>query len=197
MRKYIPLAIIVLSGALTLSAQVQPAASGIHPLEVTLSYSALRANAPPGRCTCFWMQGGSADFHVELVQRIGVVGDVSGHHDGSINSAHQQLGLVSYLFGLRYTQVTRARLAPFAQALVGPVHGFDALFPNAGGSSITPNAAAASFGGGLNVNVSRHFALRALQADYVLTTLPNNAGNRQNNFRLGAGRGASPPLGTG
>jgi outer membrane immunogenic protein len=193
MRKSLLLAIAVLAGSFlasssTLSAQVQTGAmGGAHPLEVTLSYSALRANGPPGACSCFWMQGGTAEFNVALLRKLSAVGEVSVHHAASVNSAHEGLGLATYLFGLRYSPTSRSRLVPFAQALVGGVHGFDAYFPNPDGSRATPDALAAAFGGGINLNVSSRFALRAVQADYVLTSLPNDAGDWQNNFRLGAG----------
>jgi hypothetical protein len=42
-------------------------------------------------------------------------------------------------------------------------------------------------GGGVNIDLSRHLALRAFQADYFLTSLPNNSTNLQNSLRLGAG----------
>jgi outer membrane immunogenic protein len=187
MRNYILLAIACLAGPWTLSAQAPTSANGnTHPLELTLSYSAMRVNAPPGRCSCFWMQGGTAEFNAGLFHQLSAVGEVSIHHAASINSVHEGLGLGTYLFGLRYSQRAK-RLAPFAQALVGGVHGFDAFFPNPNRSSATPDALAASFGGGINLNLSDRFALRVVQADYVLTTLPNDAGNVQNNLRLGAG----------
>jgi outer membrane immunogenic protein len=193
MRKSILLAIAVLAGPFlagssTLSAQVQTGVTGTaHPLELTLSYSALHANGPPGGCSCFWMQGGTAEFNVDLLPRLSAVGELSIHHAADVNSAHEGLGLGTYLLGLRYSQATRSRLVPFAQALVGGVHGFDAYFPNPDGSRVTPDGLAASFGGGINLNLSSRFALRAFQADYLLTSLPNDAGNWQNNFRLGAG----------
>jgi outer membrane immunogenic protein len=193
MRKSLLLAIVFLAGPFlasspALSAQVQTGAMGsAHPLELTLSYSALHANGPPGGCSCFWMQGGTAEFNVELLRRWSAVGEVSVHHAANVNSAQEGLGLATYLFGLRYSPASRSRLVPFAQAVVGGVHGFDAYFPNPNGSRVTPDALAAAFGGGINFSLSSHFALRAVQADYVLTNLPNDAGNWQNSLRLGAG----------
>jgi hypothetical protein len=42
-------------------------------------------------------------------------------------------------------------------------------------------------GGGLDVTLSRHVALGAMQAEYFLTKFPDGASNRQNNFRYSAG----------
>jgi len=44
-----------------------------------------------------------------------------------------------------------------------------------------------SAGGGMNIDLSRHLALRPLQADYFLTSFPNASANRQNSLRVGAG----------
>jgi len=187
MRNYILLAIAYLVVPWTLSAQAPIRANeNTHSLELALSYSAMRINAPPGGCSCFWMQGGNAEFNLGLLHRLSAVGEFSVHHAASINSVNEGLGLGTYLFGLRYSQPTGQRLTPFAQAMVGGAHGFDAFFPNPNGSSVTPDALAASLGGGINLNLSSHLALRVFQADYLLTTLPNDAGNVENNIRLGA-----------
>ncbi len=42
-------------------------------------------------------------------------------------------------------------------------------------------------GGGLDITLSRYVAIRAFQADYLRTQLPNNASDEQNLLRLGAG----------
>jgi hypothetical protein len=42
-------------------------------------------------------------------------------------------------------------------------------------------------GGGIDVKISKHFAIRPAQAEYFLTKIPDGLNNRQNNFRFGAG----------
>jgi opacity protein-like surface antigen len=42
-------------------------------------------------------------------------------------------------------------------------------------------------GGGIDFTVSRHFAIRPVQAEYFLTKFPDGLNNRQNNFRYSAG----------
>jgi peptidoglycan-associated lipoprotein len=166
----IPIAILL--AALPIPGQVPSRTSGTAPLEVTLAYSAMRFNTIPGGCGCSWMPGAKAEFRAAFSRHIGLVGEIAGQHAGAIDSAHQDLSLVSYLFGPRLSWPAH-RFTPFVQGLMGGVHGFDATFLAAGG--------------GLNISLSRYLALRPLQADYFLTTLPNNAANRQNSFRLGAG----------
>lgn len=42
-------------------------------------------------------------------------------------------------------------------------------------------------GGGLDIPISRHIAIRPIEADYLLTRLPNGGNNVENNLRLSAG----------
>jgi hypothetical protein len=42
-------------------------------------------------------------------------------------------------------------------------------------------------GGGMNLLVSRHLAVRAFEADWLRTGLPNGTTNVQNNLHVGAG----------
>jgi len=156
-------------------------------LELALAYSADRMNAPPGGCSCFWMRGGKAEINANLYRNIGLVAELAGEHADNTNAAHDQLSFISYLIGPRYTVRASHRLVPFAQVLVGGIHGFDAFFPNQNGSANTPDGFAMAAGGGLNVGLSRHLAIRAVQADYLLTKLPNNINDRQNHLRLAAG----------
>ena len=49
------------------------------------------------------------------------------------------------------------------------------------------NAFSLQVGGGLDIAVSKHFAIRAFQADFVRTSLPNNGTNTQDYLRLAFG----------
>jgi len=42
-------------------------------------------------------------------------------------------------------------------------------------------------GGRIDLRVSRYFAIRPAQAEYLMTKFPDGANDRQNNFRFGAG----------
>ena len=49
------------------------------------------------------------------------------------------------------------------------------------------NAFAMATGGGLDVKISPHAALRLFQADYLFSKFRNGVNDRQNSFRLTAG----------
>jgi outer membrane immunogenic protein len=187
-----PLFFCALSAAALASA---PAAAAQRTLEVALAWSGDRTNAPPSGCGCFWMEGAKAEASAPFASHFSAVAELAGEHAGSINAAGESLGLVTYLFGPRYTFTPRSRTVFFGQFLAGGVHGFDALFPNPGGSTVTPDALAFAAGGGMNLNLSPRFALRLFQADYLQTRLPNDGDNRQDHFRLAAGIVLRFPLG--
>lgn len=173
-------AVLPLRAQIAASRSVPPAQ-----LEVTLAYTADRGTGSGG--TPFWMQGGKAEFAIALTRGLSLTGEVGALHVSNINSANQNLGMVSYLVGPRYSFRYSHRYTPFVQALVGGVHGFDAYFPTTNGSGITPDALAFAAGGGVNIAISRHLSIRPVQVDYFQTQLPNNTTGRENNLRMGAG----------
>jgi hypothetical protein len=110
--------------------------------------------------------------------------------------------LNNYLFGPTVT-TSLGRSAVFAHALFGEARsslGAGVGIPIIGGISTgltSANAFAMAFGGGIDVPLTRHLAIRAVQVDYVrtqfratdaLTTrLSSSLGNRQNSFRYSTG----------
>lgn len=168
-------------------AQSAASAGDARTLDVTLAYSAGRTNGVVGGCGCFWMSGAKAEANANFGRGLSVVAEAGGEHAANIHSANESLSFVTYLFGPRYSVRTHSRFVPFVQFLVGGVHGFDALFPTQNQSTTVPDALAFAGGGGLNINFSRHVAMRAFQADYMQTQLPNGGNDRQNHLRLAAG----------
>jgi hypothetical protein len=164
--------------------------SSSHQVQVAFNYSYMRANAAPGQCGCFNMMGGSGEFAVQAWRRFSVVADLNGEFAGSSNIPGQSLALVFVTAGPRFTYYSHrfSRYAPFAQGLVGVVHGFDAPFPNSSGSTNGAASALATFvGGGLDISVNHYLAVRPIQADYGLSQLPNSINAHQNVFRYSAG----------
>jgi len=185
--QYLTLAtLLLISGGVTIKAGAQIQREAV-PLEFSVGYNAIRANAPPGGCSCFYMQGARAEVDLHLNGWLSAVAEVGGAHANSINSSGDGVALITYLFGPRVTYRPRHRLSGFGQVLFGGAHGFNGYFPTTTTSSSAANSFAFSTGGGLDLSLSRHVAVRVLQADYLYTHLPNAAGNRQNNLRLGAG----------
>jgi hypothetical protein len=122
--------------------------------------------------------GGSGQLEFNPTPRLGVVGDLGGYAvaRNGLPTAHQ----ISYLFGPR-VNFRGGRVTPFAQVLLGAMWASDAIVLG------SKTAFATTAGGGIDVTVSRHFAVRPLQAEYFLTKFPDGANNRQNNFRYSAG----------
>jgi hypothetical protein len=86
-----------------------------------------------------------------------------------------------YLFGPR-AYLRRGKVTPFANVLFGGVLTSSGI-ATFGWQSHFAMAA----GGGIDVRVSKHVALRPVQAEYLMTKIPDGLNNRQNNFRVGAG----------
>jgi hypothetical protein len=161
-----------------------------HQIQVAFNYSYMRANAAPGQCGCFNMMGGSGQFAVQAWRGFSVVAALTGELAGSSNIPGQSLSLAFVTAGPRYTYFSHrfSRYAPFAQGLVGVVHGFDAPFPNNSGTTNGAASALAAFvGGGLDISINHYLAVRAIQADYGLSQLPNSINGHQNLFRASAG----------
>src|SRR5208283_1643041 len=86
-----------LVGALMLCAA---AASGqsASPMEISAGYSYLRANAPPGQCGCFNMNGGSGAFAANLGHGFSGVGDFGAYFQNSVVGSSRSLTLETFLF---------------------------------------------------------------------------------------------------
>jgi peptidoglycan-associated lipoprotein len=154
---------------------------------VAVVYNPLLANIVGGNS--FSMQGGSVQVHGQFWHGLGVVADVSGLHTASTGgSSGVGLDMVTATFGPRYTwSPAHRRYAIFGQALVGEAHGMNSVFPNPAGANDSANSLALYVGGGINVRLKDHLALRVLEADWLRTQLPNATTNVQNNLRVGAG----------
>lgn len=151
-----------------------------------------------------WEGQGTFNFN----RYLGVTADVSG---ASLNpfsfstsgfSASTYQHVTNYLFGPTVT-AGFGRSAVFAHALFGAAHsslGAGVSVPIIGGISTgltSANAFAMAFGGGVDIGLTRHFAIRAVQVDYLrtqfnatdalMTGLSSSLGNRQNSFRYSSG----------
>ena len=132
-------------------------------------------NFPPSASFNGYGGGGNLEYNVN--SRFGLVGDLAGYYfpGGDTGAAF------SYLLGPRIN-FRRGDVAPFAHVLFGGIKTTDGI----GGFS-PENRFAMAAGGGLDVKVSRHIAIRPVQAEYFLSTLPDGLNNRQNNFRFSSG----------
>jgi hypothetical protein len=135
----------------------------------------------------FWLQGGSIELGANVWKGWGIAADITGSHAGSIGASGVPLSLVTATFGPRYRWHADRRLSLYGQGLIGEANGFRSIFPANTGSQPDANGFAAQVGGGIDYRLSNRFAIRALDAAWSRTQLPNSTDNVQNNLRLGAG----------
>jgi hypothetical protein len=140
-----------------------------------------------GSGTSFNMNGGVGQIAVYPTSWLGIVGEVSGNAVGSIHGFTGSGGtLYSYMGGPRIS-FRHGPLQPYVQGLFGLGQLDSTLQARIGSPSST--AYAMAVGGGLDLKVSHHFAVRLVQGDYYLTRFTNPLNSRfsQNNFRLSTG----------
>ena len=158
--------------------------------ELALEYTFVHSNAPPGSCTCFNLNGGTANFAWPIKSGgFALAADLSVTHAGSISSNGDDLTLTAFTVGGRYTRrIGHSPLRPFGQVLVGFAHSSGSLVEGRS-SSVTNSGAAftANIGGGVDLRVSHRFSVRIVDANYFVTTFDNGDNNHQNNLRLDSG----------
>lgn len=125
------------------------------PFDVSVGYSYfhLGGTGGPG----LNQNGVSGSVAYNFHDYLAAVGDFGGYH-GSV--AGVSLNTYTYMFGPRISAHKFEKFTPFAQLLVGGGH------LTAGGGGGSSNSFAYSVGGGVDVGVLPHLALRP-QVDYV------------------------------
>jgi peptidoglycan-associated lipoprotein len=168
--------------------------------ELSLGYNHVSANSPPSGCKCFEMNGAyaSADYYIQ--NWLSITAEATGAHANAISALGQNLTLTTYMAGPKVSR-SGHRLVPYGEALFGAAHGSDSYFPTATSYTTSATSFALSVGGGLEINLSKRFAIRAIDAQYLRTEFPNGAGDKQNHLMFGAGivvkfgsrNGSAPP----
>lgn len=154
--------------------------------DLSLGYNHVNANAPPGSCVCFGLNGGYASGAFHVTHWLSLAGEFTGGHANNISFLGQDLTLTTFVAGPRVSYPGH-RLVPFGQALFGGAHGSDSYFPTGTSSSSSASSFAISTGGGLDVNLTHRFAVRALEVQYLRTSFPNGVNGEQNHLMTGAG----------
>lgn len=196
--------ILLLAGAVILNSEAGRAQNavrsnssgfGLHSVDLALTYTPERARVVNQNCSCFWLQGISGDTSLNVFHGLGLAANITY---GTANNVQPGVNLskVTFTAGPRYTwninilargkkQGNPSRL--YAQGLFGVAHGFNSLFPAASGAVSSANSSAIQFGGGFDLALTKRFALRVADVEWVRTALPNTASNVQNDLRLGIG----------
>ena len=179
--------VMVLLSMLTQAARAQAAPGGrAVTIPVAIRFVTTEANAPPGACGCFWLRGGAADAAIPLLHRLSAEVEVAGATVDRVPASTRGLSEITLLAGPRYTVPLR-HASISAHALFGAVRGFDADFVVGANRADTSTNFAMALGGALEVRLTGHLSLRAVQVDYLQTDLPNGVDNRQRNIRAGTG----------
>ena len=154
--------------------------------DLALGYTYVHSNAPPDGCGCFHFNGGSVSASWKLNSWWRIAGQFSAAHAGNISSSTLSPTMTTYLIGPRYGLTKGShRVVPFSNILLGAAHVSDGYFPNGSSSSATAFAMAA--GGGVDISMGKHIAIRPIETDYLFTRFPNAVNSRQNNFSLTSG----------
>jgi hypothetical protein len=165
-----------------------PTVSKNHPIALSVNYTAMIGNASPGTCGCFLLNGGSSEELFHLWKNVAAVAQVTGSRTDSVPQSQQGLSLITYMAGPRYSFSVAKRLTIYGQVVVGGVHGFDSYFPR---SDAQPTGAANSLafapGGGVEIGIRNWLSLRAVEAEFLVTHLPNDVNDYQHNLRISSG----------
>src|ERR1700722_8580914 len=81
--------------------------------ELGANYNYFHANAPPGQCGCFSLNGGSGTVLLNVTPVWGVVADIMVGHATNVDNSLQNITIFNYLFGARYTRRTSKRFVPY------------------------------------------------------------------------------------
>jgi opacity protein-like surface antigen len=170
------------TGVLLLSATfVNAQESGTPAAEIGVNYSFVYRNSELGR-NHYNQNGGSGSFEYNLNRTIGLVADLGGYDSPNFNRQ-----TFSYMFGPRLNW-RMSRVTPYVQFLFGGAYEWGV--GSTTGISTTQNGFAMAAGGGVDINITRHLAVKPLQVEYFMTQLPQLASNLnsvQNNVRYSAG----------
>jgi outer membrane immunogenic protein len=182
MRSIVLASVLLFGIASTAMAQISPGG------DIALTYHWVRTNTTPGNCGCFYMNGGSVSGSWNLGSRLAAVAEIGAEDANNVLSTGNSLTVTSYMAGARYrfgepSPYRPHRLQPFAQLLVGAAHAGGGVAGRGDGSY----AFASRVGGGMDLPVSSHIAVRLIQIDYYFTHFTNFTNDHQNNLLLGAG----------
>lgn len=179
---------------------------GTPKVEWFLGYSYLRGMPdlePANRL--YWLNGGSMSIAFNFNRYLGLVADVGGFADSAIeipgtgggsSTVMSSYGAVfPYLFGPRLSFRGHERVTPFLQVLFGGIYATKVMLNSGcGGAGCTPLPAENKFawtgGGGLDIKVNHHVAIRIVQVEYLMTNFENhNSGisELQNDMRFSSG----------
>jgi hypothetical protein len=183
------------------------AALGQHLGELTANYSYMHY-VPADNLPTANLNGGGGSAVLYFAGFFGLKAEVEGYASQNINfnfppgsircpsgcTGTAQANLFTGNFGPQ-VKIRIKRVQPFFKGLVGGAHTnfYQNVHKNCSGCTFgSPGdwALDVVLGGGVDIKVTSHLAIRPIEADYLLTRFINNlttGNNNQNNFRYQAG----------
>jgi hypothetical protein len=119
---------------------------------------------PLTSCLCGEVRGGGGSITYNFTRWFGLTGDVSGSSSGSGSTVASNVGKANFFAfsgGPRITYRSR-HFVPFGEVLIGDQRLSPTLFAPSSAFGLLA-------GGGLDLPVKRHFAVRLFRADYVFS----------------------------
>ncbi len=158
-------------------------------LEVGVNYTYMRVN-PGGVLNSYNENGGSAYAEYNFNKVFGLVADLGGTYTGTVNGFPLDSTTFDYLFGPRFN-LRHSRYTFYVQTLVGGERLSNGLNPGAAFPFLpgSQNNFAAALGGGVDVTLTDHIAVKPIQVEYLMSEVsPAGPLNFvQNNLRYSAG----------
>jgi opacity protein-like surface antigen len=149
--------------------------------EIFGGYQYFHANSGVSGLSGFNLNGWNASASGFFSRNLGVTADFSGSYGTpSVLGVGVKTNFYTFLFGPTVRVPNSSRLTPFAHVLFGGGR----ISGSAFGVSVSSTDFTWAAGGGVDVNLSRNFAIRLGQADFLQSRV---AGSSQNNFRYSTG----------
>jgi outer membrane protein OmpA-like peptidoglycan-associated protein len=169
----------------------QPPQTDKFDLALTFDYKLAKISNLSG--STFGLAGGGVDGVYWLgnaAKHWGLAFDLNGETASNIRPG-VDLSQFTFAAGPRYTLWQDKRRAHganlYGEVLGGYVHAFDSVLPTSTTAVSTANSFSLQAGGGFNLPLTRSLDLRLIEADYILTKLPNGNNDLQSDARLSAG----------
>ena len=199
---------------LTVALALGACAQDVPKVEIPLGFSMVNVHPNLAPITSFNVFGGGGQVDFNFGNYFGIKADFMGYTQGSglkVSQNGQFLGNVNgnvftYMFGPQIKKHTGV-FQPFGEALFGAAHtnlygNICKLEEGCRSGSGDNNGFAMAFGGGIDLKVAKHFAIRPVEVDYLFTRFSaNHIANytsNQNNFRYFGGLefmfGGAPPV---
>ena len=191
-----------LATAIPMQAKASTKSGDTHPAaDLFFGYSFIRFNTNAGVKENFNEHGATAAIAGNVNRWFSVVGDFGFYTIRSLPPGVKAKAY-TYMFGPQFSH-RGERWTPFVHALFGAARISNVTISGTPTGSaffnsvFSQNAFATALGGGVDLNFTKHFGLRLVQGEYLLTKFKDGFDNSQNNFRLSTGIvvhfGGNPP----